>query len=352
MTMLLQLHADLPEYFPEHERRLYIFSCRKKVCRRKEGSIRVLRSVRVSETLGPPSKSKSPATTIQQNMGDSLFGSKAGGQINGNPFSSPAAIHNDNPFSSNRPQSPTPTAPASQIPQIRITDELPATFAQKARISSSPTVPAKPEVPFETWPTDLPPPYPKYNLDADYETLDIPEKPTGSSQAVDFDETNGSSSTAASGKEEPDAFENTIDKTFQRFADRLAQNPLQVLRYEFRGSPLLYSKSDVVGKRLGPYQQSAQSSNTKVSSSGRNGDSGIPPCAKCGSARVFETQLTPQAICELEVDEMGLEGMDWGTVIVGVCREDCQATGVEVGQVGYVEEWVGIQWEEATMPRK
>ena len=346
--MLLQLHADLPEHFPEHERRLYIFTCRKKTCRRKEGSIRVLRSVRISETPRAPSKSKSPATKIQQNMGDSLFGNRTGGQVNGNPFSSPAATHNDNPFSSNRPRPPTPT---SQIPLIKVTDDLPATFAQKARISS-PTVPAKPEVPFETWPTDFPSPYPKYNLDADYETLDIPEKPTGSSQAMYFDETNGSSSTAVSGKEDPDAFENTMDKTFQRFADRLAQNPLQVLRYEFGGSPLLYSKSDVVGKRLGPYQSSSQSSNTKVSSSGRNGGSGIPPCANCGSARVFETQLTPQAICELEVDEMGLEGMDWGTVIVGVCGEDCEATSVEVGQVGYVEEWVGVQWEEATMPRK
>lgn len=73
----------------------------------------------------------------------------------------------------------------------------------------------------------------------------------------------------------------------------------------------------------------------------------MPRCQSCNAARVFELQLTPQAIAELEAEELSLEGMDWGSVILGVCSADCLPRGCsEVGQVGYVEEWVGVQWEE------
>ena len=361
--MLLQLYGDLPEHFPGHERRLYIFICRKKACRRKEGSIRAIRSVKVLKSQESCSKSKSP-TLAKHNLGDSLFGNKAGGRSTENPFSSAALTKSNNVFSSLQPlitllgtedYAPLKSLLAPILPQppfITVSNELSATFAHKSRISSPPSI-VEPAVPYETWPVDLPYAYPQYSLDADYETLDAAENAAVCLPAVNYDETDEASHmTAVSGKKEPDSLESSMDKTFQRFADCLAQNPLQVLRYEFRGSPLLYSKSDAVGKRLAPYQSSSQSNNTKVSTSGRISSTGIPPCVSCGSARVFEFQLTPQAICELEVDEIGLEGMDWGTIIVGVCREDCQAKGVELGQVGYLEEWVGVQWEEVSMPRR
>lgn len=142
------------------------------------------------------------------------------------------------------------------------------------------------------------------------------------------------------GKEDKDVFESTLDSTFQKFADRLSQNPEQVLRYEFRGIPLLYSKKDVVGKLL------SGAGKGRVGAAG-----GIPRCAACGAGRVFEMQLTPHAILELEREESGLEGMEWGTIIVGVCERDCQATGVDVGGVGYIEEWAGVQWEEQEVRR-
>ncbi len=62
-------------------------------------------------------------------------------------------------------------------------------------------------------------------------------------------------------------------------------------------------------------------------------------------------QLTPHAIQELEADEDGLDGMDWGTVIVAVCENNCQQRGVKPGEAAYVEEWAGVQWEELTMKR-
>ena len=168
---------------------------------------------------------------------------------------------------------------------------------------------------------------------------------------MDIDEPAASGATLG-GVDDADSFESTIDKAFQRFADRLSQNPLQVLRYEYKGTPLLYSKTDTVGKLLGPHQSTSQSSHSKVATVGRPGSTGMPRCQSCGAGRVLEVQLTPQAITELEVEEMGLEGMDWGTVILGVCQEDCQPKGTEPGQAGYLEEWVGVQWEEVGGPTK
>lgn len=138
-----------------------------------------------------------------------------------------------------------------------------------------------------------------------------------------------------------------MDKTFQRFADRLSQNPEQVLRYEFGGEALLYSKTDAVGKKLAPAGAEGKVQ-TVASKTGSGSGSGfkVPRCGACGAGRVFELQLTPHAITELEVEEMGIDGMEWGTVIVGVCGEDCQERGKGVGEVGYLEEWVGVQWEE------
>jgi pre-rRNA-processing protein TSR4 len=72
----------------------------------------------------------------------------------------------------------------------------------------------------------------------------------------------------------------------------------------------------------------------------------MPKCKNCGAERVFEVQLTPHAITELEGDSMSIDGMDWGTIILGVCGKDCTASDVGEGEVGYLEEWVGVQWEE------
>lgn len=150
------------------------------------------------------------------------------------------------------------------------------------------------------------------------------------------------SSKGGNQKEDKDVFESSIDKTFQKFADRLAQNPEQVLRYEFKGNPLLYSKHDEVGRLLSSGSRSGNEK-VKVSGGSRNG---IPRCGNCGRERVFEVQLAPHAIMELESEVEGIDGMDWGTIIVGVCGFDCVPKNVRHGEVGYVEEWAGVQWEE------
>lgn len=340
MSLLLQLNGDLPERYSGHERKIYIFACRSKTCKKKAGSIRAIRSVKVSQTT--LSRQEETSNGIPQStdlippkpppmLGDSIFGSKFSPAAisNSNPFStSGPSNQNSNPFSTTSSSSAFPNLSSKppQRPEPSSSSDLPTTFAEKARIASQPPQsPALPS-PREPWPSpsELPPPYPSYHLDADYETLENNSSPPpSSSHNLSIDE-----DSAGGGSADKDSYESTHDGTFQRFATRLAHNPLQVLRYEFDGAPLLYSKTDTVGKIFAP-------------SVGAK----IPRCEHCGQKRVFELQLVPQAIAELEVEEAGLEGMEWGTVILGVCGEDC---GGQVGQGwGWREEWLGVQWEEA-----
>lgn len=154
----------------------------------------------------------------------------------------------------------------------------------------------------------------------------------GESSKIKFDADDASSSAM-----DKDAFESTLDKTFQKFSDHVAQNPEQVLRYEFKGQPLLYSGADGVASRF-------------VVPHGKAGAvKGIPRCEKCGSQRAFEMQLTPYLIYEIEKDEaMDMDsGMEWGTIVVGTCANNCG----EGGTVSFREEWVGVQWEERVARR-
>ena len=105
VTLLLELNGDLPQHFPGHERRLYIWCCRQKACRRKEGSVRAIRGVRIAKGAAssgaakPEKKAEEPKVNTQ--LGASLFGVQSSPSANApaNPFV--------NPFSS----SSAPTAP-------------------------------------------------------------------------------------------------------------------------------------------------------------------------------------------------------------------------------------------------
>lgn len=326
-----------------------MFGCRKKTCRRKEGSIRALRAVRPSEAVQSGVKRRDTTNTAnrpqqQPNLGEALFAAKSPTAAHANPFASPSNTMNGrstNPFANTVPASTASTMSASD--QASASDSLPQTFAEKVRISSSPSTPEQ-ETPPQPWEED-PSPYPSYHLDADKEYLEAEPEEIPSNARLD----NSAEGGGGSAVEERAAFESSMDKTFQRFADRLAQNPEQVLRYEFGGEPLLYSKDDEVGKRLAPPEAGAAKVQTALNSSG----SRMPSCDNCGAARGFEMQLTPHLITELEAEDMSVDdGMDWGTIIVGSCIADCQEKGRGVGEVGHVEEWVGVQWEEVVGRKK
>ena len=335
MTLLLQLNAELPEKFPGHDRRLYVFSCRKAACQRKKGSIRAIRGVRVWKDVKPAEQEEKTAKEEKPkglDLGSALFGKPGGaGNTNANPFSqnnnpfghsSPPG----NPFQAQKPSSnPLPTATSSGSTDLKEaqTSTLARSFAETVSLNTPPlntVLLAK-----EAWPDadSLPKPYPiSYLCEADYETLDPTNDKIPSNVRVE--EADASEPSAL----DREAFESAMDATFQKFADRLSQNPEQIIRYEFAGTPLLYSKTDAIGVQL-----------TK---------STMPGCPNCGGRRTFEVQLTPNAIAELEADEMTLEGMEWGTIILGVCEGDCSPRQIKLGEAGYLEEWVGVQWEEVT----
>ncbi|KAF1843866.1 uncharacterized protein K460DRAFT_288541 [Cucurbitaria berberidis CBS 394.84] len=352
LSLLLELNGDLPDHFPGHDRRLYIWSCRRKTCRRKAGSVRGIRGVRIAQgaairaARGAKGETKAVKheESPQPRIGESLFGVNNGGRTAApaNPFA--------NPFSSSKSPNPFSSSQTAQVASPEETPDeasttLPETFASKARLSSPPPSELPPR-PHEPWPaaSSFPAPYPLYHLDAEYETLDAPSAPhIPESARMDMD-AEGSASGGA--KEDKDVYESSLDKTFQKFADRIGENPEQVLRYEFKGKPLLYSDHDAIGKLLAHHSENAPSSNAKVTTVGSRAGAAVPPCQTCGAERVFEVQLTPHAITELEADEMSLDGMEWGTILLAVCSKDCKPSDVSEGEVGYVEEWVGVQWEE------
>ena len=305
-------------------------------------------------------KTVEPEASPQLQLGESLFGVKnsASTTAPANPFANPFASNGGagqaptNPFA---PTAATPTPFATAAPAIQVTNDntanepsttLAETFASKVRVSLPPVTP-QPARPHEPWPpeADFPPSYPPYYLDAEYETLDAPSKPLIPMNArVDMDtDMDGG---GASGKEDKEVFESSLDKTFQKFADRVGQNPEQVIRYEYRGKPLLYNDRDRVGKTLAAHSENAASSQVKVTTGGPRGGAGMARCSHCGADRVFEVQLTPHAITELEADDMSIDGMEWGTILLAVCSKDCKPDDVSEGDVGYLEEWVGVQWEE------
>ncbi|KAL1902235.1 hypothetical protein Sste5346_001211 [Sporothrix stenoceras] len=390
LVLLLQLNGELPERFPGHERRLYVLACRNKSCRRKPGSVRVIRGVRVDAAVAEAAaaekakKETAEATRASKpvgtapGLGNSLFGvanpfSAGGGSTSSaNPFSlggasSSATGGASNPFSLGGAASSTPAskaAPAKPQPSSssektqKATDEaakeLPKTFAETLSINNDKPEPAAAAAPAEPWPPadSWPAAYPvSWIADAEYETLDPTPAPIPGvvTEAMEVEgESSAGGSGSGSGKEDKFVFESDMDAAFQKFADRVAQNPDQVIRYEFNGLPLFYNKDDTVAGIWAQLQTGGGSISTVLAStSGR-----LPPCPNCRARRVFEVQLMPHAIDLLEADELGLEGMDWGTVLVAVCEKDCQAKTTPAGEASYLEEWVGVQWEDLESSRR
>jgi pre-rRNA-processing protein TSR4 len=339
-SLLLQLNADLQQQFPNDDRRLHILCCRKKSCSKKLGSVRAFREVRKPAVRQRQTESKivvEHAADVKSDVdiGSALFGSTANkASPNANPFSlSSSSSVAVNPFST----SSTSASLAAIPPQNPVNASEPptATFAEKLKISTpSPTSPSVNQ-PSEPWPelSSLPPAFPHYYLDAEAEELEPEATAAEGSKATSAVSQFDADDSGTSGADK-DTFESTLDKTFQKFSDRIAQNSEQVLRYEFKGQPLLYSGHDDVASRF-------------VVPHGKAGAvRGIPRCQSCGAQRVFELQLVPGLIFELEKDEaMDLDdGMEWGTILVGTCTNNCG----DAGQISFREEWVGVQWEERT----
>lgn len=252
--MLLQLNGDIPE--TPNERVFYVWACRRKTCWRKKGSVRTFRGVKCASTPKPRelvTKKQEPYTEKKEekefvNAGNFLFGGAGASTVGANPFST-LSSGSSNPFSSNNPSTsnnPLATTLAALPPSAarpKAETKMEATtksFAETLKIGVSPPQPTKEDPLFygppEPWPEPLPHVYPSFHLDAEHEQLETrqPELPQNV-QIVDNDEYNDLPMANT------DAGESNTDKTFQKFADRVSQNPEQVLRLvrcrHFRPSP-------------------------------------------------------------------------------------------------------------------
>ncbi|KAI6818913.1 hypothetical protein KC342_g14325, partial [Hortaea werneckii] len=153
MTLMLQLNGEMRDRFPGHERRLYLWACRRKACRRKEGSMRGFRAVKIDQSQTNAAKESSSDVQANNsasndnvkpavNLGETLFGVKPPSATQANPFSTTnSGSTAANPFAgastlaAKPPQPPTSTEPLAE------------TFADKARISSPPPPPSQPNKP-------------------------------------------------------------------------------------------------------------------------------------------------------------------------------------------------------------
>ncbi|NWX20499.1 PDCD2 protein, partial [Aegotheles bennettii] len=102
------------------------------------------------------------------------------------------------------------------------------------------------------------------------------------------------------------------DRIFQKFKERVAAEPEQIIRYCRGGEGPIW----VSGENI-PEEQD------------------IPNCS-CGAKRIFEFQIMPQLLNHLQVDSLG-ESIDWGTLVVYTCADNC-GEGNE-----YLEEFIWKQ---------
>ncbi|KAF9582349.1 Programmed cell death protein 2 [Lunasporangiospora selenospora] len=105
-----------------------------------------------------------------------------------------------------------------------------------------------------------------------------------------------------------EVYENTktdIDPAFLTFQKRIALYPDQVLRYarmeyELTNPEPLY-----------------------VNDIGTPTPEDIPSCPDCGGERTFEFQILPQLLNHLKIDHSAADALDFGTVLVYSCKDNC-----------------------------
>ncbi len=171
------------------------------------------------------------------------------------------------------------------------------------------------------------PTLPGYFIGVSKEVLKKPKIPDNFKYTIDT-EIEEEETTSSSNKKDNigSLYEGTnIDSSFQHFLEIVSSDPEQVLRYNRGGRPLLYSSKGEIYHMF-------------------NGHKELP------QGRIFELQLMPYLISIFEDSKTEKEileqGMEWGTLIVTTAADDTNVVLDEKTQVGYVEEWIGVQWED------
>lgn len=307
LRQLCQISAPLDGTF--YDRTLYVLVCVSADCRKKDGSVRAIRSVRRDPEREAAEKAKLEKEKEEEElkkkagiskaaeMSQSIFGGDQ--DSNDNPFG-------DNPF--DKPQFQNEQPKKSSVEENKKSD---------ASVEKNVT-----ENPKTTSNLDSSPAFPSYYIEVESEVLEAPSAADIDTSNIEIDneeevEESGSSGLKGQQRDLAQLVEGAItDEVFQKFVNVTGSNPEQVVRYERNLEPLFYNGEDDVAKSL---------------KHGLNG-------------RVLELQLMPHAIMVLEGEDDILDGMEWGTIFVAT-REDDEDIELTNG-VGYVEDWVGVQWEQ------
>ncbi|KAJ1771101.1 hypothetical protein IW140_003989 [Coemansia sp. RSA 1813] len=106
-----------------------------------------------------------------------------------------------------------------------------------------------------------------------------------------------------------------VDRAFLLFQNHTAKNSDQVLRYarapdsNQAGEPLYVSDADK--PELGV---------------------DVPKCGSCGAKREFEFQIMPQMLNYLSIDSTDPSSIDWGTLLVYTCSNNCSTEPEDCGR--------------------
>ncbi|KAI9207245.1 programmed cell death protein 2 [Polychytrium aggregatum] len=110
-----------------------------------------------------------------------------------------------------------------------------------------------------------------------------------------------------------------VDKAFLKFQKRLMIEPEQVVRYNRN------AEGEVPPPLWG-------------SDMGKPTDAEVGLCLHCGGKREFEFQVMPQLLNYIENDHSATDSLDWGTLLVFSCTQNCQPKDMT-----YIEEFVWRQ---------
>ncbi|WRT66713.1 uncharacterized protein IL334_003676 [Kwoniella shivajii] len=364
IPLLAQIYC--PPEGGENDRTIYVWGCARLKCQKRDGSIRAFRaSIRneeyVRDVEAKRKEIEAEAAAEREKARKNPFTLSSDSQPNGSAlfgtaqplFGAPPSASSPNPFAA------PPTSSIDAVPDLSsLTISTPS--------SSSTTLSA---------------PLPAYQP-AQYISTIEEYLPPAEDLEMDSDDEDESEEMKA--ELQDDTWEKMlprhVDEVFQGFVRRLESadgGTKQVLRYELGGMPLPYSSFSPLCRKLFPGCDKPLGKEEELDLRSLYNPSWIPPCKKCGSKRAFELQLVPSLISLLKpstitttgesdnnssketkqseeerkrelmelakkvkegstVDEDEVNEMEWGTVMVFGCQNDC---------VGWNEEFVGVEWE-------
>ncbi|CCK73585.1 small subunit rRNA maturation protein TSR4 NDAI_0G06020 [Naumovozyma dairenensis CBS 421] len=298
------------------DRILYVFMCTS--CQRRGNSVRCIRGVK---------KNKSNATAA---IAEKMNSVSLGKDFQTNPFDMSKQVDSNpfgaNPFQNNTSSNPFGASIGTKKPEKTLQEkdsEVSAKTARKYHDSQS-------DKQFDSEKT-----FKQYLLYVEEESfknkkpdhLKIPKNVKIDKDALDLTGDNEELLEKNPVKLDPRTEKLSKfldDDIFQKFQEVVGYNPLQVLRYDIGGKPLFYAESKIDLEKTVP-----------------------APGYNPSSRRIFEMQLMPKMILDLEENVSLDEGMEWGTVLIFTDVEN-YIPKFDEHNVGYVEECVKVQWESRT----